>query len=198
MGEWRNHSSSFQHTEVSGQVQAPLAFYLREKIPRYPLDRMLGGPLYRSGCYRVKRNLLTLSGIEPRPCGPETVAVPTEISRLWKWTQQRIRLCNFWSKLLVKGMWKSQVDDGRTLPSLANHLISKCGSLTTLVLSRKGVIRVPTDLINILFVTVINNIEQILLHWLLILNLKLSSLVLSYYLNITEINLKKITKTEPE
>jgi hypothetical protein len=34
---------------VSGQRHAPAALYPREKDPRYPLDRKLGGPESRSG-----------------------------------------------------------------------------------------------------------------------------------------------------
>jgi hypothetical protein len=34
---------------ASGQRHAPAALYPREKDPRYPLDRRLGGPQSRSG-----------------------------------------------------------------------------------------------------------------------------------------------------
>jgi hypothetical protein len=51
---------------VSGQRHAPAALHPREKDPRYPLDRRLGGPQSRSGRRGLKKNPLPLSGIEPR------------------------------------------------------------------------------------------------------------------------------------
>jgi hypothetical protein len=34
--------------------------------PQYPLDRRLGGPQSRSGCYKEEKNILPLLGIELR------------------------------------------------------------------------------------------------------------------------------------
>jgi hypothetical protein len=60
--------------EVSGQLHPPATL----PIPRYPwvspsagLDAM------------EKRKILHLPGIEPRPCSPWSVAIPTELSRLF-------------------------------------------------------------------------------------------------------------------
>jgi hypothetical protein len=54
-------------------------------LPRYPLDRWLGGPQCRSGRCGEEKNLLTLLGIEPRlvsrPAHSQ-VAIPTELPRL--------------------------------------------------------------------------------------------------------------------
>jgi hypothetical protein len=53
LGEDRKYSSySFSTSAldgVSGQLQAPATLFPREKDPRYPLDRRLGGPQSRSG-----------------------------------------------------------------------------------------------------------------------------------------------------
>jgi hypothetical protein len=43
------HSQPRHKMGVSGQHHAPAALYPRGKDPRYPLDRMLGGPQSRSG-----------------------------------------------------------------------------------------------------------------------------------------------------
>jgi hypothetical protein len=40
--------------------------YTRWKCPRYPLDKRLGGPQSRSGCYGEKQNILPPRRIEPR------------------------------------------------------------------------------------------------------------------------------------
>jgi hypothetical protein len=54
---------------VSGQHHAPAALYLREKDPRYPLYRRLGGPQSRSGHRSYKKNPFPPPGIEPRSPG---------------------------------------------------------------------------------------------------------------------------------
>jgi hypothetical protein len=51
---------------VSGQCHALDVLYARGKDPRYPLDRRLGGPQSQSGHRGYSKNLLPLSGIEPR------------------------------------------------------------------------------------------------------------------------------------
>jgi hypothetical protein len=50
--------------EVSGQLHAPAALP-QEKRPRYPLDRMLGGPQSRSGHGGEEKNSQPPPGIEP-------------------------------------------------------------------------------------------------------------------------------------
>jgi hypothetical protein len=60
-GEWS--ASSHSH------------FHPREKSPRYPLDRRLGGHQSRSGGCGDDKNHLNLPGIE------QSVAIPTELSR---------------------------------------------------------------------------------------------------------------------
>jgi hypothetical protein len=57
----------------------PGRFAPRGMIPRYPLDRRLGGP--RVGVEAVeKKEILPLPGIEPGAVQP--VAIPTELSGL--------------------------------------------------------------------------------------------------------------------
>jgi hypothetical protein len=51
----------------------PCPLYLQEKIPRYTFIRRMGGS-------QLERNLLLLSGIEPRTVKP--VAIPTDKFRL--------------------------------------------------------------------------------------------------------------------
>jgi hypothetical protein len=48
--------------EISGQLHAPAAFP-REKSPRYPLDRRLGGP--QSRCGSCEEKTVVLPEIEP-------------------------------------------------------------------------------------------------------------------------------------
>jgi hypothetical protein len=49
----------------------------------YPLvGRRLGGPQNLSGRCGVEKNVFPSPGIEPRPCSPYHVAIPTEPSRL--------------------------------------------------------------------------------------------------------------------
>jgi len=43
----------------------PGPLYLQEKIPRYPLDRRLGGPQSRSGRGDEEKNSQPPPGIEP-------------------------------------------------------------------------------------------------------------------------------------
>jgi hypothetical protein len=50
--------------EMSAELQAPTALH-SEKVPRYPLERRLGGSQRRSGHNGKKKNLLTLLGIAP-------------------------------------------------------------------------------------------------------------------------------------
>jgi hypothetical protein len=59
---------------VSGRLHTPAVFPLG-KSPRYPLYRRLGGPQSRSGHYGLERNTFPSPGIE-------SVAIPTELSRL--------------------------------------------------------------------------------------------------------------------
>jgi hypothetical protein len=56
-----HHSRPRHWMEVSGHLQAPVA------LPRYPLDRRLGGPQSRSGQWRVEKHFFLLLGIEPQP-----------------------------------------------------------------------------------------------------------------------------------
>jgi hypothetical protein len=65
--------------EVSGQIHAPAALY-REKSPRCPLDRRLGGPQIRPGGCGEEKNFLPLSGTKPWPSSPLPVAMTTELS----------------------------------------------------------------------------------------------------------------------
>jgi hypothetical protein len=48
-GKAPTHSQPRHRMGVSGQRHALAALYPREKDPRYPLDRRLGGPQSRSG-----------------------------------------------------------------------------------------------------------------------------------------------------
>jgi hypothetical protein len=43
--------------EVSGQLHVPVALPHRERAPRWPLDRKLGGPQSRSGRCGEEQNL---------------------------------------------------------------------------------------------------------------------------------------------
>jgi hypothetical protein len=61
---------------VSGQLHAP------GKEPRYTLDRRLGGPQSLSGRCIVEKNLLALPGMGLPSSSPQSVPVPTELSRL--------------------------------------------------------------------------------------------------------------------
>jgi hypothetical protein len=55
---------------VSGQHHGPAAFYSREKDPRYPLGRRLGGLQSRSGRRGKKKDPLSLPGTEHRSFSP--------------------------------------------------------------------------------------------------------------------------------
>jgi hypothetical protein len=67
MGKWRYRSIMLDlGMEASGQLHAPVVLP-SEKIPRYPLDRRLGGRQSRSERCGEKKNLLPLPGIGPRP-----------------------------------------------------------------------------------------------------------------------------------
>jgi hypothetical protein len=51
------------------------------KSPPYPLDKRLGEPQSRPGCYGEEKNF-ALPGIETTVSSPQPVPVPTELSRL--------------------------------------------------------------------------------------------------------------------
>jgi hypothetical protein len=71
MGDWRNNSSILDLGSSWSEVSfKPRLLYLRGKRPQYPLHRWLDGPQSRSGNCEVQKNLLPLSGIEPRPSSP--------------------------------------------------------------------------------------------------------------------------------
>jgi hypothetical protein len=55
MGEWR-HSSKF--LDLGTRRRPPVAFNVPGKVPRYPLDRRLGGPWNRSGLCGGEKNLV--------------------------------------------------------------------------------------------------------------------------------------------
>jgi hypothetical protein len=48
----------------------PGRFTPGKRVPRYPLDRRVGGPQGWSGRCEVEKNLLPLLGIEPRLSSP--------------------------------------------------------------------------------------------------------------------------------
>jgi hypothetical protein len=68
MGEWRYSSIIL---EIGSRWRWVVSFrsrpfYLREKIPRYPFNRRLGGPQSRSGLCGEEKSL-ALPGCEPGP-----------------------------------------------------------------------------------------------------------------------------------
>jgi hypothetical protein len=65
-------------------IFTPRPLYPRGKSPRYPLDRMLGGPQSRSGRLGEKK-ILDPTGTRtptPPPSSPQPVAIPTTLPRL--------------------------------------------------------------------------------------------------------------------
>jgi hypothetical protein len=62
----------------------PRLLYPREKNPRYPLDRRLGGPQSRSGQFIEVKNLDPTGTRTPtrRSSSPYPVAIPTTLTRL--------------------------------------------------------------------------------------------------------------------
>jgi hypothetical protein len=72
----------------------PQPLYDREKSPRYPLDRRLGGPQSRSGL-RGEEKILDPTGTRtptPRSSSPKPVAIPTAL---------------FWLQIGVYRLYKS-------------------------------------------------------------------------------------------
>jgi hypothetical protein len=65
--------------EVSYQLHASAPLLPGKDPSEYPLDKRLGGLQDLSGCCGVKKYLLTLLGIEPRPSSPRPAAIPTEL-----------------------------------------------------------------------------------------------------------------------
>jgi hypothetical protein len=53
---------------LTDQLHAPAALF-QGKQPQYPMYRMLSGPQNRSGRYAEQKNILPLSGTEPRLIG---------------------------------------------------------------------------------------------------------------------------------
>jgi hypothetical protein len=71
MGGWRQaYSSAYSkprhQIQVSNQRHAPAVLFPRQRTPRYPLDRRLGGPERWSGHRGYRRNHLPLPGTEHR------------------------------------------------------------------------------------------------------------------------------------
>jgi hypothetical protein len=72
MREWR-HSSTILDLGTRWRWVVsftPRPVYSRGNSPRYPLDRRLGRPQSWFGHCGVETNVLSLPGIEPRPCNP--------------------------------------------------------------------------------------------------------------------------------
>jgi hypothetical protein len=59
---------------VSGQFHDPAT------LPRYVLDKKLGGPQNRSGRCGEEKSLLPLPGITSRPCSLQPVSIQTQLS----------------------------------------------------------------------------------------------------------------------
>jgi hypothetical protein len=59
----------------------PFPLYPRERVPRYSLDRRLGGPHSRSGRCSENKNL-PLPGIEPGTSSLWTIATAIALSRV--------------------------------------------------------------------------------------------------------------------
>jgi hypothetical protein len=77
IGEWRYSSTILDlNTGWRWVVSFTLKpLYTWGISPCYPLGRRVGGPQSWSGRCEVEKNLLPLSGIEPRPSSPYPVAI---------------------------------------------------------------------------------------------------------------------------
>jgi hypothetical protein len=67
----------------------------RGKSPWYPFDRRLGGPQSSPDAVE-KRKILLLSGIEPRPSIPESVAIPTVLRQYIQFEHVQMHMFALW------------------------------------------------------------------------------------------------------
>jgi hypothetical protein len=76
--------------EISGNIQAPADLPPREKRPRYPLDRRLGGPQSRFGRVGEEKDIASFPRRESNSgtLAHNTVTVLTEL--LWLSTQMKM------------------------------------------------------------------------------------------------------------
>jgi hypothetical protein len=79
--EWRYSSTILDLSTRWRQVVSfmHLPFYPWGKSPQYPLDRMLGGPKYQSGCRGEEKNLALAGNLTPAITVP---AVNFQVSKI--------------------------------------------------------------------------------------------------------------------